>query len=94
MANDPTTIGAATLYCGDCREEETEMTNYPLMVSMNAAQFDTLMDAVEDACQCATWYPCDEFGTAEMLIPASCIAALDAARAAIVDEIPGESADD
>jgi hypothetical protein len=63
--------------------EAKTCANYPLMVSVPAAQFDALLAAVDETCLNAAWYPRDEYQTPEMLVPTECIAALGAALAAL-----------
>ena len=48
-----------------------------------------LLDAVDDVIRDAGWYPADEFGTPEMLVPSDSIKALIAAYAAFDAEEEG-----
>ncbi|TVR65446.1 MAG: hypothetical protein EA420_03180 [Candidatus Competibacteraceae bacterium] len=66
-------------------ESTEEKTRAPsqMMVSVPLALFDALLDAAEDLCLAATFYPSDEFGTPEMIVDTDCVTALSAALNAL-----------
>jgi hypothetical protein len=63
-------------------EEKTRAPSQ-MMVSVPSVLFDALLDAAEDLCLNAAWYPRDEFGTPEMIVATECVTALSAALNAL-----------